>query len=481
MPPAVPCQTVPYQINVPMAIVPCETPSGDDAIDASYGAALAPGERRLASYAASRAHSRGRLLAEPPCPTRNAVQRDRDRVLHSTAFRRLIYKTQMFVFHEGDHYRTRLTHSLEVAQIARTLARQLCLDEDLAEALALAHDLGHPPFGHAGERALDGILASVGGFDHNVQSFRIVTKLERKYAAFDGLNLCWETLEGLIKHNGPPIAGSSGSSVSADPRLVHAVRHVDADLARTLGAGLELSLHASGEAQVAAVADDIAWMTHDIDDGLRAGLIAVDDLADVPVLSAAMASIAPTTGAANRRIYEVVRRLITDLIADVVTQSRSRLAALAPRHPDDIRRAGHAVIAFSPRSPDRARRLAPVPVCETVSARAGDARDGRGPGRAARPRHALHRRSGSLARGMAQQRGRTGRASSCAVDRRFRRGHDRPVCDRGTSPIVCGDAGFALRRSGICRLHHTPARCAGRRRTTVTTDGMIACRTRTHP
>ena len=306
-----------------------------------YGAELAPGERSPARYAASRAPSRGRSTPEPPCPTRNPLQRDRDRVLHSSAFRRLIYKTQMFVFHEGDHYRTRLTHSLEVAQIARTIARQLQLDEDLAEALALAHDLGHPPFGHAGERALDEILAPFGGFDHNIQSFRIVTRLERKYAAFDGLNLCWETLEGLVKHNGPAIIEGE----VADARLVHAVRHFETAFS------LDLAAHPSAEAQVAALADDIAWMTHDIDDGLRAGLIAVADLDEVPLLRARMASLTgpvPDTAAASRRIYELVRRLITDLIADVVAQSRIRLAALTPRHPDDIRRAGRPVIGFSP-------------------------------------------------------------------------------------------------------------------------------------
>ena len=308
-----------------------------------YGAELAPGERAPARYAASRAPSRGRLVPAPPCPTRNPLQRDRDRVLHSSAFRRLIYKTQMFLFHEGDHYRTRLTHSLEVAQIARTLARQLRLDEDLAEALALAHDLGHPPFGHAGERALDELLATCGGFDHNVQSFRIVVRLERKYAAFDGLNLSWETLEGLIKHNGPVLLGAPpADQPGAQARLVHAVRHFDAAFS------LDLTNFASAEAQVAALADDIAWMTHDIDDGLRAGLIAVGDLDEVPLLHATLGDLERLGTAGTRAIYELVRRLITDLIADVVSQSRTRLGALIPKHPDDIRRAGRPVIAFSP-------------------------------------------------------------------------------------------------------------------------------------
>jgi dGTPase len=312
-------------------------PSGDGA--GGYGAELEAGARSLAAYAASRSPSRGRLHPEPPCPTRNPVQRDRDRILHSSAFRRLIHKTQVFVFHEGDHYRTRLTHSLEVAQIARTLARQLRLDEDLAEALALAHDLGHPPFGHAGERALDEIMAPYGGFDHNVQSFRIVTRLERKYAAFDGLNLCWETLEGLIKHNGPPRAAPDAH---ANRQLLHAVRHFEARMR------LDLDRYASAEAQVAAIADDIAWMTHDIDDGLRAGLIDAGDVAAVPLIAAMLPAI-PVGAAADpaRRIYEVVRRLITDLIRDAVTESRARLARRAPQSADDIRNAGEPCVAFS--------------------------------------------------------------------------------------------------------------------------------------
>jgi dGTPase len=312
-----------------------------------YGAGLAPGERSIAPYAASSIPSRGRLTPEPPCPTRTPVQRDRDRVLHSTAFRRLIHKTQMFLFHEGDHYRTRLTHSLEVAQIARTVARQLRLDEDLAEALALAHDLGHPPFGHAGERALDEIMAPYGGFDHNLQSFRIVTRLERKYVRFDGLNLCWETLEGLIKHNGPLIVGRSGTAEGhqgsgGSAGLVHALRHFEALMS------LDFDRHGSAEAQVAAIADDIAWMTHDIDDGLRAGLIVPEDLAEVSLLRETLADVPEgEDGEGSRHIYELVRRLITDLIRDVVVESRVRLAALAPVTVEDIRHTGGPVVAFS--------------------------------------------------------------------------------------------------------------------------------------
>jgi dGTPase len=303
-----------------------------------YGAELQPGERALAPYAASRAPSRGRLYPEPDCLTRSPLQRDRDRVLHSAAFRRLTYKTQVFVFHEGDHYRTRLTHSLEVAQIARTIARQLRLDEDLAEALALAHDLGHPPFGHAGERALDGIMQDCGGFDHNVQSFRVVTRLERKYHAFDGLNLTWETLEGLVKHNGPPALGNR----PADKVLVHALRRFEERMS------LALDQSASAEAQVAAISDDIAWMTHDIDDGLRAGLIAFGDLKEVPLIATIIAQLERTPALdVSRRIYGVTRQLITVMINDAVEASRRRLGRLKPQHPDEIRRAKEPVVAFS--------------------------------------------------------------------------------------------------------------------------------------
>ncbi len=303
-----------------------------------YGERLAPGERSLGPYAASAVQSRGRLIVEPECPTRSPWQRDRDRVLHSTTFRRLMYKTQMFVFHEGDHFRTRLTHSLEVAQIARTIARQLRLDEDLAEVLALAHDLGHPPFGHAGERALDEAVQAVGGFDHNVQSFRVVTHLEMKYAGFDGLNLTWESLEGLIKHNGPPALSSNES----DWRVVSALAGFQK------GMDLELDQFASAEAQVAAIADDIAWHTHDIDDGLRAGLIEIGDLGDVQLLRDGLAALGrrPTRDR-SRDIYELVRRLITELISDVVLESRARLARLSPSSVLDIRGAGRPMVGFS--------------------------------------------------------------------------------------------------------------------------------------
>ncbi len=301
---------------------------------ALYGAALAPGERAPAPYSAGSTPSRGRHHPEPDCPTSSPFQRDRDRVIHSTAFRRLIHKTQVFVFHEGDHYRTRLTHSLEVAQIARTIARQLRLDEDLAECLALAHDLGHSPFGHAGERALDACMATHGGFDHNAQSLRVILDLERKYAAFDGLNLTWETLEGLAKHNGP---------VAAD----HPVRKVLRTTERWQS--LNLDSFASGEAQAAALADDIAYLTHDVDDGLRAKLLAIDDLATVPLAGMAVTATARMKDAhdAHRRAYEVTRRMITVMIADCVAESRRSLARLSPREADDIRTAATPTIVFS--------------------------------------------------------------------------------------------------------------------------------------
>ena len=239
-----------------------------------------------APYAADPAKSRGRLLAEPPSASRNDFRRDCDRIIHSAAFRRLAHKTQVFVYHEGDHFRTRLTHTLEVVQIARSLARALGLDEDLAEAAALAHDLGHPPFGHAGERALDACLEGFGGFDHNAQALRIVTSLERRYAHFDGLNLTWETLEGLVKHNGPLLTRDG------KPTARYAERGVPAPiLAYSRLQDLELWSYASAEAQAAALADDIAYDAHDIDDGLRADLFTLDDIAQVAAVGAIVTEI----------------------------------------------------------------------------------------------------------------------------------------------------------------------------------------------
>jgi dGTPase len=297
-----------------------------------------------APYASAPGRSRGRLHPEPVSTTRNAFRRDCDRIIHATAFRRLAHKTQVFVFHEGDHFRTRLTHTLEVTQIARSLARALGLDEDLAEALALAHDLGHPPFGHAGERALDRCLATCGGFDHNAQTLRVVTALERRYPDFDGLNLSWETLEGIVKHNGPLTV--------RDGRPVEAYR--ERGLPHTIAMhnrmqDLELWSFASAEAQLAAIADDIAYDAHDIDDGLRAGLFVLEDLAGVPLIHDILRAIRDQHPALDtpRLVHELVRRLITAMIEDVIAETASRLRSLAPRSADDVRHAEQAVAGFS--------------------------------------------------------------------------------------------------------------------------------------
>ena len=284
-----------------------------------------------APYACDPDRSRGRLVAEPPSRTRSPFRRDCDRVIHSTAFRRLKYKTQVFVFHEGDHYRTRLTHSLEVAQIARALARQLGLDEDLTETLALAHDLGHPPFGHAGERALNRCMEAHGGFDHNAQTLRIVTTFEQRYPDFDGLNLTWESLEGIVKHNGP---------------LHEAVPSGIADFNARFD--LELWSYASLEAQIAALSDDIAYDAHDIDDGLRAGLFTVDDLREVPLLEAMIGDIdRHYPGLVDlRRGAELVRELISYLIAAVAAESQRRIERAQPMSPHDVRRHAGPLVAF---------------------------------------------------------------------------------------------------------------------------------------
>jgi dGTPase len=297
-----------------------------------------------APYASDPAESRGRLHPEPSSPTRNAFRRDCDRIIHSTAFRRLAHKTQVFVFHEGDHFRTRLTHTLEVTQVARSLARALGLDEDLAEALALAHDLGHPPFGHAGERALDRCLADFEGFDHNAQTLRVVTTLERRYAEFDGLNLTWETLEGVVKHNGPLTERSGEPSGRYRRRgLPHAIRvHAESQ-------DLELWSWPSAEAQIAAFADDIAYDAHDIDDGLRAGLFTFDDLAGVEMIGDILREIRAAYARldAGRESHELMRRLITRLIEDVIAETGRRMRALAPRGAGDVRLAGRPIVGFS--------------------------------------------------------------------------------------------------------------------------------------
>jgi len=299
---------------------------------------------KRAVYAADPGKSRGRCWPEPASPTRNAFRRDCDRIIHSSAFRRLAHKTQVFVYHEGDHYRTRLTHTLEVVQIARSLARALGLDEDLAEALALAHDLGHPPFGHAGERALDEALSRFGGFDHNAQALRIVTDLERRYAAFDGLNLTWETLEGLVKHNGPLTDRASQAVARYRERGVPA-----AILAYTKIQDLELWSQPSAEAQVAALSDDIAYDAHDIDDGLRADLFTLGDIAAVEIVGDIVHEIDAAFPALDpaRRVHEVVRRLITRMIEDVIAETSRRAAAHKPSAAE-IRKAVSPLIAFSP-------------------------------------------------------------------------------------------------------------------------------------
>jgi dGTPase len=300
---------------------------------------------RRAPYACDPGRSRGRLHPEPASKSRSPFRRDCDRIIHSTAFRRLKHKTQVFVFDEGDHYRTRLTHTLEVAQIARALARALGLDEDLAEALALAHDLGHPPFGHAGERALDDCLNAFGGFDHNAQTLRVVTALERRYPTFDGLNLTWETLEGLVKHNGP-VTDRNGAPLGRYG--AQGVPETIRDYVRQQD--LQLWSFPSTEAQVAAFADDIAYDAHDIDDGLRAELFHLHDIAAVALPGEIIASIRAAFPDLDdaRIVHEFIRRLIGLLIEDVTAETRRRLTVLAPRSADDVRGAPSAVVGFSP-------------------------------------------------------------------------------------------------------------------------------------
>ena len=300
--------------------------------------------RPRAPYAADPAFSRGRLITEEPSLRRNDFRRDCDRVIHSAAFRRLKHKTQVFVSHEGDHYRTRLTHTLEVAQIARALARALGLDEDLAEALALSHDLGHPPFGHAGERALDVCMTDYGGFDHNAQALRIVTELERRYADFDGLNLTWETLEGIAKHNGPLIdrqgnpVGRYANRKIPEAFLNYAALH-----------DLELWTHAGAEAQAAAIADDIAYDAHDLDDALRAGLFPTDELAGLPIVGPLIGELQQRYPGVERSrlVNEMTRRLIAAMISDVIVETEKRMLSAQPWTAADIRSAGKMMVGFA--------------------------------------------------------------------------------------------------------------------------------------
>src|SRR5467141_3224418 len=293
--------------------------------------------RPLAPYASKPEETRGRLHPEPEHSIRSPFQRDRDRIIHSTAFRRLTHKTQVFVYHEGDHYRTRLTHSLEVAQIARTISRALGLDEDLAETLALAHDLGHTPFGHAGEEALNAEMQPYGGFSHNDQTLRILTSLERHYAEFDGLNLCWETLEGTVKHNGPLVG--PGVERPVPPSIAEYDRRHP----------LALDSFPGPEAQIAALADDIAYNNHDIDDGLRAGLFSIADLADVPLVGPVFRGVAARYPGIedSRLIHEAIRRLIDRMVGDLIVETQSRLAATDVKSADEVRALGTPVVAFS--------------------------------------------------------------------------------------------------------------------------------------
>lgn len=286
----------------------------------------------LARYACRPDESKGRVCEEPESANRTAFQRDRDRIIHSSAFRRLKYKTQVFVYHEGDHYRTRLSHTLEVAQVTRSLARALMVNEDLAEAVALAHDLGHTPFAHIGEVYLAKAMEAYGGFDHNDQSLRVLTTLERKYPHWNGLNLSWETLEGVVKHNGP-VTGQIHIA------LEELCRQID----------LPLDNHASIEAQVAALSDDIAYNNHDVEDGLRAGLFTIAELEELAILKDALAAVRGNYTDLEKRylVYEMIREMIGAMVQDVLAESRKRIAAVNPQSVDDVRNAGMQLVAFS--------------------------------------------------------------------------------------------------------------------------------------
>ncbi|WP_064696018.1 deoxyguanosinetriphosphate triphosphohydrolase [Rhizobium aegyptiacum] len=308
------------------------------------------GGSERAVYAADPWTTRGRLYPEDGSPTRSDFQRDRDRIVHTTAFRRLKHKTQVFIAQDGDHYRTRLTHTIEVAQIARALARALKLDEDLAEGVALVHDFGHTPFGHTGEDALHEVLLPYGGFDHNAQSLRIVTKLERRYAEFDGINLTWESLEGLVKHNGPLLTpeGAGARGPVPQPILDYCELH-----------DLELATYASLEAQVAAIADDIAYNTHDIDDGLRSGYLSFEMLEEIPFLAGLMAEVRGRYPhlEPSRFTHEIMRRQITRMVEDVIGVAQQRLSVLRPESAADIRGADRVIATFSEEMAETDRQI----------------------------------------------------------------------------------------------------------------------------
>lgn len=303
---------------------------------------------KRAVYATRHEDSRGRYHDEAPSATRTPFQRDRDRIIHSTAFRRLKQKTQVFVAHEGDHFRTRLTHSLEVAQIARSIARTLGLDEDLAEAMALAHDIGHPPFGHAGEDQLDACMQPYDGFDHNAQTLRVVTRLEVRYPNFDGLNLTWEMLEGLVKHNGPLI--DADTSIADLPAAFREFSRIE---------DLELDQFAGPEAQVAALSDDIAYNNHDIDDGIAAGLFTIQELMELPIVGDVFRSVKVEYPHLTDRMvtYEAVRQLIGIWINDLVDETRRRVKRLQPASAAEVRALGEPLVGFSDELSDKQRAL----------------------------------------------------------------------------------------------------------------------------
>ncbi len=321
---------------------------------------VVPPPAPLAAYATKVEASRGRFHPENESATRSCYSRDRDRIIHSTAFRRLKHKTQVFVEHEGDYYRTRLTHSLEVAQLARSLARSLKADEDLAEAVALAHDLGHTPFGHAGEEALARVTADIGGFDHNAHALRLVTKLEHRYADFDGLNLTWETLEGLVKHNGPlinPLRPAQPRGSATDIFPASASHAGQADRGRLPGPiasfdsrwPLELGTWPGIEAQIAALSDDIAYVNHDLDDGLRAGLFSIGTLKHAPLAGPHVKNVISRYGELelSRFIGEMIRTLMSALLDDLRAETEARLATAAPQSAAGVRAAPGAMVALS--------------------------------------------------------------------------------------------------------------------------------------